>query len=343
VPIEPAPDYSEGKVTIHSSIYFPFPGFPPPYLGSTSQVYPYPNCVLMAEEAPIDPATGVINSPTSWFWNIRIGDRIRLGSSGNWYTVVGPMTTNNAELFVNCGQPGVDFPGTKSPLKRAYNGLLLEVEFLFLVNGHDDNGNGLVDEGFDAIDNNLDGVVDDLGEWESEMWSARQASGTIISDPYIIARRPYPSPGTGMIGLPSSVVIDLSTWGTTRERSRLPVNCLSGEVDIMITPRGEVVPTTMYSTPACSRMQDAYIHFWIGDRSDIFDPKTGSSPELPLPQGLLAAPDGRELKGEISILSLNTRTGFITTSTPASFDVANAGTAADNANLPFLGIAHAAR
>ena len=39
-------------------------------------------------------------------------------------------------------------------------------EFLFLVNGLDDNINGWIDEGFDGVDNNNNGVVDDLFEWE---------------------------------------------------------------------------------------------------------------------------------------------------------------------------------
>ncbi len=111
----------------------------------------------------------------------------------------------------------------------------------------------------------------------------------------------------------------------------------------MITPRGEVLPTTMYSTPACTRMEDAYVHFWIGDRGDIFDPKTASTPELPLPQGLVQAPDGRELKGDITILSLNTRTGYIATASPPQFDTAHAGTSSYNANVPFLTIARARR
>jgi prepilin-type N-terminal cleavage/methylation domain-containing protein len=335
IPIEPAPDYSEGRVTIHNLFFFPFPGFPPPYLGSKSQVYPYPSQVLMVEEAPVDLSTGLTNSPTAWFWNIRIGDRIRFGASGQWYTVVGPMTTYNAELFVNCGTPGVDFPGVKSPLKRFYNGLI-EVDFLFLVNGRDDNNNGLIDEGFDGLDNNLDGVVDDLGEWESELWIGREASGSTMSYPYTIARRPCASHGAGVVQLPSSVVIDLSTWGTTRERSRLPVNALSGEVDIMITPRGDVVPTTIYSSPASVGLQNSLLHVWIGDRGDVFDPRPGVYPQLPLPQGLTPASDGRELKGDITILSMNTRTGFISTTNPSQFDTAHLGTPAYNANLPFL-------
>ena len=31
------------------------------------------------------------NSPTSWFWNIRVGDKIQINNAGPWYTVVGPM------------------------------------------------------------------------------------------------------------------------------------------------------------------------------------------------------------------------------------------------------------
>jgi len=116
VPIEPAPDYSEGRVSI---LYPPgpwFPGFPPSYLGSKTEVYPCPPNVLLVEECPLDWNSGLVNSPTSWFWNVRIGDKIRFDSTGAWYTVVGPMTTINAELFVNCGTPGVDFPGKKSRL-----------------------------------------------------------------------------------------------------------------------------------------------------------------------------------------------------------------------------------
>ena len=88
------------------------------------------------------PTSGLANSPTSWYWNIRIGDKLRFGDVGPLYTVVGPMTTYTSELFVNCGTPGVDFPGTKSPLIRFADGSLVEVEFLFLVNGKDDDGNG---------------------------------------------------------------------------------------------------------------------------------------------------------------------------------------------------------
>src|SRR5262249_32518137 len=164
VPLETGPDYSEGMVSINDNAVAP--KFPPPYLGSKTAVYPYPYKVLMVEESPVNLYTGLPNSPTSWFWNVRIGDRLRFSDVEPLYTVVGPMTTYSPELFVNCGTPGVDFPGSKSPLKRFYNGKWTEVEFLFLVNGKDDNNDGYIDNGFDGIDNNMDGVIDDLDEWE---------------------------------------------------------------------------------------------------------------------------------------------------------------------------------
>jgi hypothetical protein len=313
--LEPAPSYSEGRVSI-GNIYVAQPGFPPPYSGDPGYPYPCPGKAIFVEECPADLDTGLINPPTSWFWNIRIGEKIRIGDSGNWYTVVGPMTTANSELFVNCGTPGVDFPGQNSPLKRFYNGQVVEVEFLFLVNGRDDNGNGFIDEGFDGIDNNGDGRVDEIAEWETETWAGGQASTVTYNATYTISRRPVRSHGTRDVALPAGVVLDLTTWATTRERSRLPVNPLSGEVDLMITPGGQVIPTTIYSTPACAGMASPYLHFWLADRGDQFDPAAGTSPQLPLPQGMNPSHSGRELKGEASIVSLSTRTGLISTSTP---------------------------
>jgi prepilin-type N-terminal cleavage/methylation domain-containing protein len=342
IPIEPAPDYSEGLVSILNVPGVLPPGFPPPYLGSKSYTYPYPSHVLMVEECPVSPFTGLINSPTSWYWNIRIGDQIRFHNSGTWYTVVGPMTTPNGELFVNCGTPGVDFPGTKSPLKRWY-GQVVEVDFLFLVNGVDDDGDGFIDSGFDGVDNNGNGLTDDLAEWEVEKWSASLASSPRVDMPYAIRRRPVPSPGTTAVELPSSVVIDLSTWGTTKERSRLPVNPFSGEVDVLLSPRGEVIPTTVYSCPSSASFGSSYLHFWLADRADMFDPELSSSPQLPLPQGMAPNTEGRELKGDITVLSLNTRTGAITSVNPSRFDTENLGTPAYNPSLPFLDSQQAGR
>ena len=42
------------------------------------------------------------------------------------------------------------------------------------------------------------------------------------------------------VEFPAKVVVDLTTWSTTRERSRLPVNHYTGYVDIMVNPDGTV-------------------------------------------------------------------------------------------------------
>jgi hypothetical protein len=56
------------------------------------------------------------------------------------------------------------------------------------------------------------------------------------------------------------VVIDLTTWGSTLERSRLPAgafNPFTGYVDILINPDGTVVSTTLYSSPSTFGMSAA--------------------------------------------------------------------------------------
>ncbi len=151
IPIAPAPDYQAGKITQVDTSTLPA-GF-----------MPYP--ALMLAEAVVDPTSGLPNEPTSWFWNIRVGDKIQLGNAGKWYTIVGPMVitpaAGNPQMFVNVGAPG-----TRSPYQvGAFN-----PEFLWLVNGRDDNGNGWIDEGFDGLDNNHNGVIDEVAEWEAERW-----------------------------------------------------------------------------------------------------------------------------------------------------------------------------
>ena len=72
---------------------------------------------LVLEECPFDLSSNAVlpNSPTSWFWNIRLGDQVRINNVGPVFTVVGPMSQTNAELFVNFGPPG-----TQSPLARLF-------------------------------------------------------------------------------------------------------------------------------------------------------------------------------------------------------------------------------
>ncbi|QEH38170.1 hypothetical protein OJF2_67680 [Aquisphaera giovannonii] len=340
IPIETAPDYAEGFVVLNIDPGPGLQGFPGKYPRSSTESYPYPGKVLMIEESPVDIFTNLVHPPTSWFWNVRIGDRIRIDGSGTWYTVVGPMTTPNPEMFVNCGTPGVDFQGTKSPLIRYFDSWV-EAEYLFLVDGRDDNGDGFVDEGFDGIDNNANGLVDEIGEWEQEAWSDAQAQAFFQSRRYVISRRPVPSPGGVPVTLPSSTVIDLSTWSTTRERSRLPVNAYSGEADILIGPRGDVMPTTVYSTPASTPFGAPFLHFWIADRSDVFDPDLSATPRLPV-LGDEDPGNGRALRGSPFLVSMNARSGRIESTTPTPIGSSTAGAGRDP-GFPFRAVEQGGR
>ena len=342
IPIEPAPAYMEGLVTIGAvpqSLSLPYPGdgggnYPINVPGGT---------VLFLEESTSNPfiSPPIPNSPTSWFWNIRVGDKLQINNIGMWYTVVGPMTQANSELFVNVGQPG-----TQSPLAR-FNGVsVVFPEFLLLVNGVDDNANGWTDEGWDGVDNNGNGQMDELAEWETELWTGASLTQNITNVPYIIRRRPAPGPNAREVAFPSQVVVDLTTWSSTRERSRLPVNTYTGYVEILVNPDGSVVPTTVYSSPASFGLGSAFLHFWLAERADLAPPSKSvtAAPYLPLPQGLAATRfNGLELKGEYRLVTVFTRTGQITTNENPPFDQPAAATTttgsatAYNPNLPFQG------
>ena len=264
----------------------------------------------MIEESVYDPHAGptaVPNPPTSWFWNIRVGDKIQVNNSGDLYTVVGPMVVapwnGNPEMFVNLGLPGAAIPSTYYPTRSftppgSTQAITYQPDFLFVVNGQDDNGNGLVDEGWNGIDDNLDGIRDNLPEWEPETWlgSIGNTLSTITINPvppppvifgriqnqsYTIIRRPVPSPNARETALPANVVIDLtSVLLANQERSRFPVGTIdpyTGHVDIVLTPRGDVVPTTTYSSPASVGLTGAFYHFWLAERGDLFAVQTDSN------------------------------------------------------------------
>ncbi len=176
IPLSPAPEYNEGTLVKWEGFLpatvavLPYPGpgtpaNPNPTYGQTS--------ALMVYESIVD-SSGQIQNPTSWFWNIRVGDKLQINKAGPWYTVIGPMVVTpaqgNSELFVNVGPAGA-----KSPLPDP-NGSAGFPEFLLLVNGRDDNKDGYPDNGWDGVDNDGINGVDDIGEWngaspEIERWS----------------------------------------------------------------------------------------------------------------------------------------------------------------------------
>jgi prepilin-type N-terminal cleavage/methylation domain-containing protein len=360
IPIDPAPEYSEGQV----NIWGPIPQNVP-YNGNTSVAYPQSN-VLMIEEAVVNAST-VVNNPTNWYWNIRVGDKIQINNAGPWYTVIGPLVVNeinggNTELFVNAGPPGtaqtyfsrsIAVPNT-SPAQS----ITVNPEFLFLVDGKDNNANGWVDEGWDGVDNDGDTLIDNLAEWEVEAWPGAVASGLVQTTKnhinnsyyaglsyanYTIQRRPTPSPNAREISLPSSVVIDATTWNSTLERSRFPSSCFnpySGFVDILLNSDGSLVPTTLFSSPASFPMAGAFVDLWLADRQDVVAPTSALSsatpPTLPIALGSGASSSTTSysvLKGDYRLITLFSRTGQIVSDGNMPF-FDSSGTY--NVNLPFL-------
>ena len=376
IPIESAPEYQEGQVTVNTTQANTIPNY---YFGNYSGIFPstgtganvtytQPTNVLVIEEVPgfwqQNPVTMAFTylpgPPTSWYWNIRVGDKIQVNNAGYWYTVIGPMfvgpAAGNAEMFVNVGQPGTPSPLTYNTL--APDGTTtasISPEYLFLVNGVDDNGNGWADEEWDGVDNDNDGFVDNLSEWiENEKFLGSLAAPGILlayTPPltYTIQRRPMPTINAREVALPSGVVIDATTWNnpvlfnSPPERTRIPstaFNQYSGYIDVLINPDGSVVPTTLYSTPSSLGLTGSFFHFWLAERSDVVYPNLPaqtSAPYLPLPQGFAPTRfSGVEMKGEYRLVTLFTRTGQNTTNESVPFDVANVGTTNYNTNLPYI-------
>ena len=371
IDVEPAPDYTEGRLfgfDANGNFYGP-------------QVQPLGTGgnVLVVYESKLD-SRSIPQSPVSWYWNIRVGERIRLNSSGRLYTIVGPDAVNtadpthtiNPERFVNNGPQNTYTPNISAP-----------PEYLLLVNGSDDNGDGYVNNGFDGLDNNGNGLVNEALEYENETFVGPQftpfslastdtlpfpsvVTGTpsLINVPYTIYRRPVPTPGANDIALPPGVVIDLTTWNSPLlptaqlglnvpppwpQRSRLPVDSLTHYVNIMIAPNGKVVPT-MPGENALPYLTPPFYHFWITQREDVFGPLfdvvalPGVPPvnyppslnpqypnlsyQLPMPAGSLNYVGSKVLKGDRRLVTLNTKTGTVTSMRIETFNGADM-------NLPY--------
>lgn len=322
VPIETAPEYTEGMVFVFPAATYA------PGLRTVNGFSGVPCLVL--EESVVDPSSLAPNPPTSWFWNVRVGDKIQIGHAGVWYTIVGPMMQPNPEGFVNNGPAGTTLPTLNggSPC-----------EYLLLVDGRDDNANGWTDEGFDGVDNNNANGVDEAVEWEVESWQGSLAKGA-VNLTYTIRRRPMASPNATEIALPTDMVIDATTLLTSQERSRFPVDLatrMAGTVDIVINPDGTVLPVTSYGVPASFPMGGAFDHFWLAERQDVQVPSGSSTPYLPVAEpgsSSASATAGNYLKGEYSLLSLNARTGQMVVNASPSFYSPISGAYA--VSMPFL-------
>lgn len=338
VPIGPAPDYQEGYCTAIPPAAYGGTNLPYTYALSAgvsfawSAAPAYPNALMVCQSART-PGTGAPNPPTSWYWNIRVGDKVQINGAGTWYSVIGPVSVATPEQFVNVG-PAAPITGT-SPVPQLTtavgSGSITDaVEYLFLVNMQDDNANGWPDEGFDGVDNDGDGLVDEtsckissVGEWEAEAWTGSMAASPAVNVPYTISRRPVPNTDAREIALPTSMVIDATTWAGSRERSRLPVNPYSGTVDLMVNPDGTVAYSGPYGVPTSYGFGDVFYHFWLAERQDVAIPSTAATaaPFLPIarPGGNAGLGSPPYLRGEYSILTVNARTGATTVSTAPPF------------------------
>jgi prepilin-type N-terminal cleavage/methylation domain-containing protein len=228
--------------------------------------------------------------------------------------------------------------------------------------GIDNDGDGLTDPGFDGIDNDNNGFVDDQnevfwtnrggGQFDFRLYATRLTNippgynpefepegapnlpgltysnlGAFVNKPYTIQRRPVGTRGARETVLPQGTVIDLTTFNAAvRERSRLPVDLVSGYVDILISPNG-----TVYRADAASGNAPTmpFYHFWIAEREDVFNlPKpaiVGVPYFLPMPAKTPGYPHagdttGRVLKGDRRLVTLFTKTGQIITNTIEQFD-----------------------
>ena len=156
-----------------------------------------------------------------------------------------------------------------------------------------------------------------------------------------------PVEGARDVSLPTNVVIDLTSWnapqlfGGVPERSRLPVDPFTGFVDVMIAPNGQVVVAGASANNAPS-VNFPFYHFWLSEREDVssptpFDAMKGKTFLLPMPRDTVYDPripaivslpiaqaqNVPNLKSERRLLSINTRSGVISSTAIETFYLNN--------------------
>jgi hypothetical protein len=281
VPLVEAEPYRSGLASIHAD------GWP---AGFT----PLPGRLVL-EQSPFD-ADGRPCEPTTWFWLVRVGDVVTV--RGREYTVCGPTLVpfgpDNPDGCVNWGLPGA----VASPLDRGAG----PMEWLYLTDRADDDGDGFTDEGWDGLDNDLDGATDEADEWEQEAWANIPAGG-VEAEPYRIDRRPIEADvrSGGDVAdkskTPSPIVVD-------GRRSAFPVNSYTGSVDVAFDDSGAAWSPTIYGRPASPPLNATRLSFWVCGRADV-----------------TAEPDaGRPAK----VVGLHLPTGRATTADADPTDVAGA-------------------
>ena len=172
VPIQPAPQYNDGLVAVRAFNDLTHPivpsnAFPPPY--PHGGIYPYPFLQNPTNAATRERADG---RRVSLLQRLRPhpGDQLahvvvlehpgrRPGPAPGCRGLLYGRRADDAWPCEHAGEPRDVCqrypPGTLSPLTRFYpslGGAGQPIEYLFLVNGIDNNNNGLVDEGWNNLD-----------------------------------------------------------------------------------------------------------------------------------------------------------------------------------------------
>ena len=301
-PITFAPEYSEGLVSVVSGRQT---------ATATPVGGPFTAVLPVTVFGPLLDASSNALPPTSWYWNIRRGDKIRFDGTGLVYTIVGPVTVANPEGFINEGNPGSTPSGPSG------------AEILQLSDGLDNNANGYVDELFDGVDNDGVNGIDDLNEFEADSINVTLPNGGPYPNfsPYTIIRRPMANARARVATLPADVVIDATTFiapstatnpgpnAGSQERSRLPIDMSNLKYfDLIFAPNGQVLANSPFAGTASQLNYPStpFYHFWLTERAGVNDqPATATAssfPNLPLPPAL---------KGERRLVTVNAKSGMV--------------------------------
>ena len=153
--------------------------------------------------------------------------------------------------------------------------------------------------------------------------------------------------------LPAGMVIDATTWNSTQERSRIPIERGSLYCDIMVNTQGNYIQTQAYSTPALAPISP-FLHFWLTDRRDVHPvgslvdaagnpilATTASQPYLlpmgPDTPGYPVRASDPVLKGDRRLVTMFMGSGLVTTNTIETIPSTNAYQPGEGFNVNDVG------
>ncbi|MEW4568751.1 type II secretion system protein [Tautonia sp. JC769] len=158
---------------------------------------------------------------------------------------------------------------------------------------------------------------------------------------YVISRRPSAASDSREYTLPSGSVIDFTTLGLADpniipERSRVPIDPVTGIVDLMIYPNGQVVPSTPYGLRQSMTTGFPFYFLWIAAREDVHAPPVGATsavqPLLPMPREY-NLPRPEFLEGYRRMVTISPNSGHSSVSEITTFNPSNVNAPYEEAAL----------